>query len=173
MEKGLDVFADAMHELDERGVPHRMLIIGEGPARPWFEQQLPGAIFLGEQTGTDLARALASADILLNPSITEAFGNVTLEAMACGLPVVAANATGATNLVRHGHTGMLVEASDIDGFADALERYVRDPERRARHGAAGLKVARTMDWDHINSAVIKTYIRAISKRERIARITGR
>ena len=173
MEKGLDVFADAMHELDERGVAHRMLIIGEGPARPGFEQQLPGAIFLGEQTGTDLARALASADILLNPSITEAFGNVTLEAMACGLPVVAANATGATNLVRHGHTGMLVEPSDIDGFADALERYVRDPERRARHGAAGLKVARTMDWDHINSAVIKTYIRAISKRERIARITGR
>ena len=116
---------------------------------------------------------LRIADILLNPSITEAFGNVTLEAMACGLPVVAANATGATNLVRHGHTGMLVEASDIDGFADVLERYVRDPERRARHGAAGLKVARTMDWDHINSAVIKTYIRAISKRERIARLTGR
>ena len=62
----------------------------------------PTAIFLGQQTGADLARALASADVLLNPSVTEAFGNVTLEAMACGLPVVAAEATGATNLVRDG-----------------------------------------------------------------------
>ena len=80
MEKGLDVFADAIHALVARQVPHRVLIIGEGPARPWFEQQLPDAIFLGQQTGTDLARALASADIFLNPSTTEAFGNVTLEA---------------------------------------------------------------------------------------------
>ena len=119
MEKGLDVFADAIHALEERGVPHRILIIGEGPARPWFEQQLPNAIFLGEQTGTDLARALASSDILLNPSITEAFGNVTLEAMACSLPVVAAIATGATNLVRPGHTGMLLDPSDVDGFSRA------------------------------------------------------
>jgi phosphatidylinositol alpha 1,6-mannosyltransferase len=173
MEKGLDVFADAIHALEERGVPHRILIIGEGPARPWFEQQLPNAIFLGEQTGTDLARALASSDILLNPSITEAFGNVTLEAMACSLPVVAAIATGATNLVRPGHTGMLLDSSDIDGFSSALETYVRDGERRRRHGAAGLKAARTMDWDRINSAVIQTYMRAIVKRERIARITGR
>src|SRR4029077_19240315 len=81
MEKGLDVFASAILALIDRGVKHRVLVIGEGPARPWFDQQLPDAIFLGQQTGTDLARALASADVLLNPSMTEAFGNVTLEAM--------------------------------------------------------------------------------------------
>ena len=73
-------------------------MIGEGPARPWFEERLPEAIFTGQLTGDDLARAVASADVLLNPSITEAFGNVTLEAMASGLPVVAAEATGGTNL---------------------------------------------------------------------------
>lgn len=173
MEKGLDVFGDAVRELAGRGVKYRVLVIGKGPAREWFEEQVPDAIFVGQLTGADLARALASADVLLNPSITEAFGNVTLEAMACALPVVAAEATGATNLVRDGETGTLVEATDIEGFADALAAYAEDPELRRRHGAAGLKFARTMDWDRINSAVVRIYSRAIVKRARLARITGR
>jgi phosphatidylinositol alpha 1,6-mannosyltransferase len=173
MEKGLDVFADAIRELGQRKVRHRVLVIGEGPARPWFEQQLPQAIFIGHQERADLARALASADMLLNPSITEAFGNVTLEAMACALPVVAAEATGATNLVRDGVTGVLVDYSDIDGFADALEAYVRDPELRRRHGEAGLAVAKTMDWDTINSSVLRVYQHAIAKRERLTRLSRR
>ena len=173
MEKGLDVFADAIHALERRGVAHRVLVIGEGPARPWFEQQLPNALFLGEVTGTELAQALASADILLNPSTTEAFGNVTVEAMACALPVVAAISTGSTNIVRDGTTGALVTPDDPEEFAAALERYVRDPELRRRHGEAGLAVAQTMDWDTINSAVIRAYERAIDKRERLTRLTGR
>ena len=75
-------------------------------------------IFTGLLTCNDLSRALASSDLLLNPSITEAFGNVTLEAMACALPVLAAEATGATNLVRDKVTGMLV---------DGTERQFTDP----------------------------------------------
>jgi phosphatidylinositol alpha 1,6-mannosyltransferase len=173
MEKGLDVFAEAAQALAERGVKHRVLVIGEGPARSWFKQQLPKAVFVGQQTGSDLARALASADVLLNPSITEAFGNVTLEAMACALPVVAAEATGATNLVRDGETGTLVEASDIEGYADALEAYACDLDLRRRHGAGGLAIAQRMDWDHINSAVLRIYRRAIEKRERLTRLAGR
>lgn len=173
MEKGLDVFADAIRAFGTFGLKHRVLVIGEGPARPWFEQQIPDGIFLGQQTGTDLARALASSDLLLNPSITEAFGNVTLEAMACALPVLAAEATGATNLVRTGINGMLVDGIEPDEFADALAAYARDPEMRRRHGEAGLAAARTMDWDTINSAVIRAYRHAIVKRGRLARLTGR
>ena len=173
IEKGLDVFADAIHAFAACGLKHRVLVIGEGPARPWFELQLPRAIFLGQQTGADLARALASSDVLLNPSVTEAFGNVTLEAMACGLPVVAAEATGATNLVRDGETGTLVDPCDLDGFAGALEAYARDPDLRRRHGESGLAFARTMDWDRINSVALRVYERAIVKRERLSRMTGR
>jgi glycosyltransferase involved in cell wall biosynthesis len=173
MEKGLDVFSDAIHTFEPLGLKHRVLVIGDGPARPWFEQQLPRAIFVGQQTGNDLGRALASADLLLNPSITEAFGNVTLETMACGLPVVAAEATGATNLVRSGLTGTLVDGGSADEFAHALTAYARDPELRRRHGQAGLDVAKTMDWDTINSAVIRAYRHAIVKRERLARMMGR
>src|SRR5690348_3954573 len=173
MEKGLDVFSEAILGLIDRGVKHHVLVIGEGPARPWFEQQLPDAIFTGQLTGDDLARALASSDVLLNPSITEAFGNVTLEAMACALPVVAAQATGATNLVRNGITGTLCDAGETEEFAEALEAYARDPDLRRRHGEAGLAIAKTMDWDSINATVIRVYLHAIHKRERLARIMGR
>jgi phosphatidylinositol alpha 1,6-mannosyltransferase len=173
MEKGLDVFADAIHALAPLGLKHRVLAIGDGPARPWFQQQLPDAMFTGQLTGPDLARALASADVFLNPSVTEAFGNVTLEAMACALPVIAAESTGATNLVRSGVTGTLVDGSNPDEFAAALAAYARDPKVRRRHGQAGLKVAMTMDWDTINSAVIRAYKHAIVKRLRLTRMTGR
>jgi glycosyltransferase involved in cell wall biosynthesis len=173
MEKGLDVFAEAIHAFAERRLPHRVLVIGEGPARQWFEQQLPGAIFTGELTGDELGRALASADLLLNPSITEAFGNVTLEAMASGLPVIAAEATGATNLVRNGVTGTLVDGTEPDEFADALENYALDPDLRRRHGEAALAIAKTMDWDSINATVIRVYKHAIHKRERLSRMMGR
>lgn len=173
MEKGLDVFAEAVHAFAARGHKHKSLVIGEGPARPWFQEQLPDGIFIGQQTGNDLARALASADLLFNPSVTEAFGNVTLEAMACALPVLAAEASGATSIVRDGVTGTIVQPHQIEEFADALECYARDPDLRHRHGLAGLEVAKTMDWDVINSAVIRAYKHAIVKRERLARITGR
>jgi len=173
MEKGLDVFSDAIDALAERKVRHRVVVIGEGPARDWFENRLPNAIFVGHQVGDDLARALASTDVFFNPSITEAFGNVTLESMACALPIVAAEATGTTTLVRDGQNGTLVEPGDAEAFADALEAYARDPALRERHGAAGLAYAETQDWDRINSVVLKTYERVIKRKERHARLIGR
>ncbi|QZD87682.1 glycosyltransferase family 4 protein [Qipengyuania psychrotolerans] len=163
MEKGLDVFADTIVELRRRQVPHKVLVIGDGPARGWFEKALPGGTFVGFQTGKDLGRALASGDIFFNPSITETFGNVTLEAMACGLPVVAAGATGAASLVKDGATGQLVTPSKTDAFAkgcaEALAPYCTDDALRLAHGAAGEQAARAYSWDAINQAVVETYLR--------------
>ena len=166
LEKGLDVFVAVIKELRKRGVPHHPLVIGEGPARPWFEQNMPSGVFVGHQIGANLGRALASADVFLNPSVTEAFGNVTLEAMASGIPVVAAVATGTTSIVRDGETGILTDACDIAGFADALEAYARDPGFRHRHGEAGLAYARTQDWDEINGSVLRVYENLIERRRR-------
>jgi phosphatidylinositol alpha 1,6-mannosyltransferase len=163
MEKGLEVFADAINALTAKGVRHKVLVIGDGPARDWFAERLPKAIFTGQLVGADLARALASSDVLLNPSVTEAFGNVTLEAMACGLPVVAAKASGTTNLVRDGDTGVLVEPTDAAAYSAALAHYASDENLRQRHGKAGLAYAATMDWDRINDAVMRVYLRVAAK----------
>jgi glycosyltransferase involved in cell wall biosynthesis len=168
MEKGLDVFADAIVELRKRQIPHKVLVIGDGPARGWFEKALPGGTFVGFQTGRNLGRALASGDIFFNPSITETFGNVTLEAMACGLPVVAAGATGAASLVKHGETGRLVPPSKTDAFskgcAEALAPYCTDDALRLAHGRAGEMAARAYSWDAINQAVVDTYLRLLGQR---------
>jgi glycosyltransferase involved in cell wall biosynthesis len=165
MEKGLDVFSDAVAALRERGVPHKVLVVGEGPARGWFAERVPEAIFTGIQTGPDLGRAVASMDLLLNPSVTETFGNVTLEAMASGVPVIAARATGSTSLVADGETGRLVEPGDVAGFADAIAGYVADPALRSAHGVAGEARSRAYSWDAINKTVADTYLRLVEARK--------
>ncbi|HWK42256.1 MAG TPA: glycosyltransferase family 1 protein [Croceibacterium sp.] len=164
MEKGLDVFADTMELLRQRGVPHKVLVIGKGPARDRFAERVPEACFTGMLTGQELGRAVASMDVLLNPSVTETFGNVTLEAMASGVPVLAARATGTNSLVIEGKTGLLVEPSDISGFADAIGRYATDPALRLAHGAAGEQRSRDYSWDAINHAVAEAYLRLAAAR---------
>ena len=109
LEKGLDVFAEVIAALEQRGIRHKVLVVGEGPAREWFAERVPDAVFAGFQSGDNLGRAVASMDVFFNPSITETFGNVTLEAMASGVPVVAARATGAIDLIDEGQTGFLVD----------------------------------------------------------------
>jgi phosphatidylinositol alpha 1,6-mannosyltransferase len=166
MEKGLDVFAATMERLRARGVPHKVLVIGDGPARRWFEGNLKDGIFAGFQTGADLGRALASGDVFFNPSITETFGNVTLEAMACGLPVVAAGATGSSSLVEDGATGRLVPPGGAADFAEALAPYCTEPALRAAHGSTGEARSKLYDWDAINQTVADTYLRLAAARQR-------
>ena len=170
LEKGLDVFADVIEAARAKDVPLKVVAIGDGPARDYFQERLPDAVFTGQLTGEELATALASTDVFLNPSITETFGNVTLEAMACGLPVVAAVASGATSLVQDQVTGKLSEPGDVDSFADSLAEYQANPALRARHGAAGLEFAKRMDWDEINAAVMHVYERVIERRRRVNRL---
>jgi glycosyltransferase involved in cell wall biosynthesis len=169
MEKGLDVFAETIARLRESGAAHKVLVIGDGPARGWFEANMPGAIFAGFKTGEALGQALASGDVFFNPSVTETFGNVTLEAMASGLPVVAAGATGSASLVAEGVTGRLVAPSgsketDAAAFAAALAPYCTDPALRRAHGAAGETRACEYSWEAINQVVADTYVRVVEAR---------
>ncbi|USU12728.1 glycosyltransferase family 1 protein [Sphingomonadaceae bacterium OTU29THOMA1] len=157
-EKGLDVFADVVKELTRRGVPHKVLVVGKGPAQGWFAEQAPGAIFAGFQSGDDLGRAVASMDVFFNPSITETFGNVTTEAMAAGVPVVAARATGAVDLVEDGVTGFLVEPTDVSGYADAIGRIVADAALKSAMASAGVDRAAGYRWVTANQAVLDTYL---------------
>ncbi|WP_338241018.1 glycosyltransferase family 4 protein [Aurantiacibacter hainanensis] len=169
LEKGIDIFAETMVDLREREIPHQVIVIGEGPAKDFFAEKVPEAKFVGFQQGEDLGRAVASMDVLLNPSVTETFGNVTLEAMACGVPVVAADATGASSLVEDGETGYLVPPRDIAAYSSRLAGYAADPALRRAHGEAGARRADAYDWDTINGAVADTYLRLIEARRADAR----
>ena len=164
MEKGLDVFSDTIDQLKRRNVPHQVLVIGEGPARAWFESRIPEAKFAGFQVGADLGRAVASMDMFFNPSVTEAFGNVTLESMACGLPVVAAKATGSQSLVEDKVSGRLITPGAINQFADALQAYCVNSDLRAQHGNIGERRSLDYSWDAINQTVADTYLRLIRQR---------
>ena len=104
---------------------------------------------------------IGSLDVLSNPSLTETFGNVTLEAMACGIPVVVAQATGGTNLIVHGVHGAVIPPGDFAAYADALSAYVRDASLRFTHGKAGEKRSRAYDWDSVNQAMAEAYLRLL------------
>jgi glycosyltransferase involved in cell wall biosynthesis len=102
--------------------------------------------------------------MLFNPSVTETFGNVTTEAMAAGVPVVAARATGAVDLIDDGVTGFLVEPLDVSGYADAIQRIVEAPELKRRLGLAGHRKAGEYRWDTANQAVLDTYLELMQGR---------
>lgn len=148
-EKGLDVFADVIEALHRRNVPHRSLIVGDGPVRDDLEARLPNTVFTGYLEGDALSRAYASSDVFLFPSDTETFGNVTLEAMASGLPTVCADAVGSRDLVDDGTTGVLCPPGDASAFTDAVERLVTDAALRQRMCTAARDRAQTFTWDTI------------------------
>ena len=166
LEKGLDIFAEVIGELRRRRVRHRVMVIGKGPAQDWFAQRVPEAIFTGFQSGDALGRAVASMDVFFNPSVTESFGNVTSEAMAAGVPVVAARATGAVDLVEDGVTGFLVPPRDVGAYADAIARLAQDDDLRLAAGRAGHEAARVYEWEPVNEAVLTAYLDLLARRAR-------
>ncbi|MET3666017.1 glycosyltransferase family 1 protein [Caulobacter sp. 1776] len=155
MEKGLDVLSETMIRL--RGLPIRPLIIGEGPARAFLEAKLPEAIFTGHLDGETLGRAVSSADILFNPSQTEAFGNASLEGMAAGLAVLCPRAPSTSALISGGEDGVLIEGADAKAYAGAIQGLVAEPMRRLRLGRAARISSARYDWSTICGSVLDVY----------------
>jgi glycosyltransferase involved in cell wall biosynthesis len=118
---------------------------------------LKNGVFAGFLHGEVLAGAYASADIFFFPSESETFGNVTLEAMASGLPAVNAIASGSNSLVVEGVTGHLVSARDEEGLAARLEMLARDEGMRRRMGEAARGRAMGYSWDSILSGLLASY----------------
>jgi glycosyltransferase involved in cell wall biosynthesis len=116
-EKDLKTLAKTYQVLTKRRNDVAFVIAGDGPIRKKLEQLMPGAIFLGNQRGQELSTAYASSDIFVFPSTTETFGNVTLEAMASGLPPICANEGGSSGFIRDGITGLLARPRKPDDLA--------------------------------------------------------
>lgn len=146
-EKGLKVLAEVIQGLEQRGVPHRSVIVGKGIGEASLREWLPNTVFTGHLEGNELAEAYASSDIFLYPSETDTFGNVTLEAMASGLATICADAPGAKNLVVDGVTGALAVPRSVESFLEHTERVLTDAELRRGMAQAALERSRRYTWD--------------------------
>ncbi|MCC5940284.1 MAG: glycosyltransferase family 1 protein [Balneolaceae bacterium] len=163
-EKNLKLFADVVNRVSSERSNAKALIVGDGPAMEEMKQLMPNAVFAGFLGGTDLATAYASSDVFFFPSDTETFGNVTLEAMACGLPCVVADATGSKSLVEHGENGFVVPVERTDKFYKFIDTLTADKELRKTMGASGLEKSKNYSWDAINSNLIGYYLEVLTEK---------
>jgi glycosyltransferase involved in cell wall biosynthesis len=148
-EKNLPTLAAAAEAALAARPRARLVFVGDGPARRELQARLPQAIFAGRRTGADLAAHYASADIFLFPSLTETYGNVTLEAMASGLAVVAYDYAAAAAAIRHGLSGMLAPCGDSGAFAAHAAALAGDPARARRLGESARREALARSWDRV------------------------
>lgn len=163
LEKGIDDFAATVRRLRGDGLPVRALVVGEGPARARLVKALPDAVFTGHLIDDALGRAVASADVMIHPSVTEAFGNVMLEAMAAGLPVVAANAPINRVLIDPGVTGLLYPPGDTAAGADAVRALIADPGERRRLSLAARAASAAFTWSAAIAAAVSVYAEALGQ----------
>lgn len=121
-EKNLDLLVRS-HDAIRRLLPRaRLLVVGDGPLQPWLARSIPDARMLGRLEGVALATHLACADMLFNPSLTETYSGITLEAMACAVPVLAFHHAAAAEHIEPGLNGMTVPFGDLQGFERAAVR---------------------------------------------------
>lgn len=133
-EKNLTLALQAFRTLQSRLPDARLVLVGDGPMRARLATDNPDLIFTGELRGEALAWHYASADLFLFPSLTETFGNVVLEAMASGLPVVAFDRGAAAEHVANGISGLVVPASEARGFISSAYALGLDADLRAALG---------------------------------------
>jgi glycosyltransferase involved in cell wall biosynthesis len=154
-EKKIDLLAEALPQIPNS----RLVLVGDGPARTALERRLAGmpAHFAGYLRGTELATAYASADLFVFPSDTETFGQVIQEAMASGLPVAAARAGGAIDLVREQITGALFTPGSAADLRRCVVQLLTDPARLATLGAAGRSVAEQRSWSRVLDELLEHY----------------
>jgi len=165
VEKGIRLFAAVIEALARTGCRVRPVVIGSGPADRSFRKLLPGALFLGHLDGNELNTALASCDILLNPSKTEAFGNVILEAMASGLAVVSADEPSAQALITNGIDGLLADGR-VSELASGVRWLVEEPDARKEIGAAAQRTSAAHRWNPVNDEAIDTYLELLAHSHR-------
>ena len=156
-EKKLSVFAEVIESLKAQGIPHQSLVVGDGPVRDALRERLTDTVFTGRLHGEELSSAYASSDIFLFPSDTETFGNVTLEAMASGLPTVCADAAGSDLLVMDGKTGYLAPPNDTPAFLAHVKTLISNPSLRTKMGKAARSRAEAFEWKNVMGHLASYY----------------
>jgi glycosyltransferase involved in cell wall biosynthesis len=161
-EKNLDLLASAFAQMQALDTRLRLVVVGDGPERDKLQQRCPQALLVGVKHGDDLARHYASADLFLFPSQTETYGNVTPEAMASGLAVLAFDYAAATELIRHGHNGLLASFGDEEAFIRRACDLISHPLLVEQMRVSARHTAQSQDWDQIIDQVEGVWSRLLN-----------
>jgi len=171
-EKNLDALASAFFAMRRAHPATRLVVVGDGPARQALAASVPDAIFTGTRSGEELAAHYASADAFLFPSMTETFGNVTLEAMASGLPVLAYDYAAAGQLIRSDENGLLAPLGDEPAFIRQAVRLATERQHAQRMALNARITANELGWERIvaqvESVLVATMAAGTESRERDA-----
>jgi glycosyltransferase involved in cell wall biosynthesis len=160
-EKNLELTIHTYQALKAAGRDVQMVFAGDGPMRGVTQAKCPEALFLGMCTHEQLATLYASADLLLFPSLTETFGNVTLESLACATPVLAFDCAAAGEFITHQHNGWLAHRDDRQSYIQTALAITADPHtllRAREHARASVE---QLGWDEIAGQVEALFQRAI------------
>lgn len=159
-EKNLDMLVDIF----SRCPNITLKVVGDGPYLEEMKRKLPQAVYTGTLTGEDLSRAFANGDFFVFPSRSDSFGNVVMQAMCSGLPVIVTDSRGPKEQVQNGVTGFV--ASSDDKFAKAVDLLAGDPELRARMGRAARVEAEKYTWGNVFKMLLAQYERALKLHKR-------
>lgn len=157
-EKDLKTLANAYKIISQARDDIRFVLAGEGPILDELKEMMPQALFLGYQTGTGLSTAFASSDIFVFPSTTETFGNVTLEAMASGVPAICVREGGAYDVIKDEVTGLIAEPRNAEDLARKILRLSDDAQLRNLMGRQAYRYAKEQTWTNIFSRLFESYL---------------
>lgn len=167
IEKDLDLLELSYRSIHEQyGDRAALLITGDGPYMEKFKENLPGdVLFTGFKRGHELTEIYASCDAFVCPSSTETFGNVMLEAMASGLPVIGADAGGIGELIQHGQNGLKFKRRDSEELTVCMKEMIENLELRKKLQAEGRDFAVNRSWKAVFDELLKLYHSIIEKKE--------
>ena len=164
-EKNLELAIDAYHAMRETVPRCRMIFVGDGPMRQALKAACPEARFVGSKKGAELSAHYASADMFLFPSLSETFGNVTQEAMASGLAVLAFDHAAAGTLIQPGQNGLLATPGDNTTFTRQAVQLVQDAGMRQRFGQQARQDALSHDWNEVTIKLEELLMHYAEQRE--------
>ena len=163
-EKNLDLAIEAYRQVRARRDDARLILVGDGPSRASLEK-LEGAVLVGMVPHREVGAHLASGDLFLFPSLTETFGNVLTEALACGLATVSFDYAASAAHVVHLESGLKAPFGDAAAFVHEAVRAATDEDLRRRLGAAALDTGRALGWPRVVDQFQDALARAMRRPE--------